>query len=206
MSDSLPATMLLDVMAEPVLLIQSDGIVLHANASLICKLQLSPAQIIGQPLSNFLLSSRENAAVYLRRISGSREAMVGSISLRRADGNNFDCRCHGNLVQAGQAGSPAILFIRCLERSQAASPFLRLNWRLEELTKENVNRQHTETQLQDLNQELEARVQQESAARELAQERLAQAQRMEALGQLAAGIAHDFNNVLQAISGGLAMI
>lgn len=61
-------------------------------------------------------------------------------------------------------------------------------------------------ELQRLNESLESRVQQEIAAREAAQMQLAHAQRMEALGQLAGGIAHDINNVLQAVSGGAALI
>jgi PAS domain S-box-containing protein len=60
--------------------------------------------------------------------------------------------------------------------------------------------------LRRLNEQLETRVDEEVAARQQAQTRLAHSQRMEALGQLAGGIAHDFNNVLQAVSGGLALI
>jgi PAS domain S-box-containing protein len=53
---------------------------------------------------------------------------------------------------------------------------------------------------------LEQRVLEEMAAREAAQQRAAHAERIQALGQIAGGIAHDFNNVLQAVSGGAALI
>jgi PAS domain S-box-containing protein len=59
---------------------------------------------------------------------------------------------------------------------------------------------------QQINAELEQRVRDEMAAREAAQQRAAHAERMHALGQIAGGIAHDFNNVLQAVSGGAALI
>ncbi|WP_428487072.1 PAS domain S-box protein [Rhodopila sp.] len=59
---------------------------------------------------------------------------------------------------------------------------------------------------QQANIRLELRVREEVAAREAAQQRAAQAERVQALGQIAGGIAHDFNNVLQAVSGGAALI
>lgn len=59
---------------------------------------------------------------------------------------------------------------------------------------------------QQTNIRLEQRVREEMSAREAAQKRAAQAERMQALGQIAGGIAHDFNNVLQAVSGGAALI
>jgi PAS domain S-box-containing protein len=59
---------------------------------------------------------------------------------------------------------------------------------------------------QQINARLEQRVREEMAAREAAQQRAAHAERMQALGQIAGGIAHDFNNVLQAVSGGAALI
>ncbi|HQT76531.1 MAG TPA: PAS domain S-box protein, partial [Rhodopila sp.] len=59
---------------------------------------------------------------------------------------------------------------------------------------------------QQITAKLEQRVREEMAAREAAQQRAAHAERMHALGQIAGGIAHDFNNVLQAVSGGAALI
>jgi PAS domain S-box-containing protein len=59
---------------------------------------------------------------------------------------------------------------------------------------------------QQVNARLEQRVREEMVAREAAQQRAAHAERMHALGQIAGGIAHDFNNVLQAVSGGAALI
>jgi signal transduction histidine kinase len=67
-----------------------------------------------------------------------------------------------------------------------------------------------EKRLMDLQQQtnvrLEQRVQAEIAARQDAQQRAAHAERMQALGQIAGGIAHDFNNILQAVTGGAALI
>jgi signal transduction histidine kinase/ActR/RegA family two-component response regulator len=46
----------------------------------------------------------------------------------------------------------------------------------------------------------------EIGERRQAESALLQAQKVQAVGQLAGGIAHDFNNILQAVSGGVALI
>ena len=102
----------------------------------------------------------------------------------------------------------------------AARAALRARRRQYEMRAYLAERELAAARLAALNASLETRVaertaelraaydhlERETHEREQAEARLAQALRMEALGQLAGGIAHDFNNVLQAVSGGLALI
>ncbi len=208
MHDALPPHLglLLQVIDEPMFLVQSDGVVVAANFAMGRQLHIPWQTLTGAHLSDLLATPWETARLYLQRACGSRQSTPGTLLFRRADGSEITYQCHGNLVQPAHAGDAAILGLRCRARSDTLAPFLRLNQRLDELKEEIVRRQQAEQRLQQLNRDLEARVEQEVAARAYAQDRLAQAQRMEALGQLSAGIAHDFNNVLQAVSGGLALI
>jgi signal transduction histidine kinase/ActR/RegA family two-component response regulator len=208
MTDPVPSHLrvLLDILDEPALLVRRDGLVLDGNAAMVRQLGLTRPALRQQRLAELVISPWQEAEVYLRRASGSRQSVVGALTLRRATGDEFSCRCYGNLLQPAFGDDAAILLLRCRERDDAHSPFLALNRRLDELTKEITRRQLAEARLRQLNRDLEARVYAEVAIREQVQERLAQAQRLEALGQLAAGVAHDFNNVLQAVSGGLTLI
>ncbi len=108
----------------------------------------------------------------------------GDFIRQRRDGQRIVVAVQ-KVVQRGDDGNPAAV----LESFSDVTAFRR-----------------AQQELQDLNQRLEERVREEVAAREAAQTRAAHAERMQALGQLAGGIAHDINNVLQAITGGAALI
>jgi signal transduction histidine kinase/CheY-like chemotaxis protein len=208
MSDALAPHLhlLLTIIDDPALLVQSDGLVLGANSAMGRQFRVPSRTLPGLRLADLLVTPWDSARAYLIRARGSSQSAIGTLTFRRTTGEVFRCRCYGNLVQAADAGATAVISLRCREHSDALLPFTRLDQRLEELTKELFRRQQAEQRLQHLNRDLEARVREEVAAREHTQARLAQTQRMEALGQLAAGVAHDFNNVLQAVSGGLALI
>ena len=109
---------------------------------------------------------------------------TGDFTQRRRDGETIVVAVH-KVVQRGDGGEPAAV----LDSFSDVSTLRR-----------------TQRELRELNLSLEHRVREEVAAREAAQARAAHAERIQALGQLAGGIAHDINNVLQAITGGAALI
>ncbi len=138
--------------------------------------------LLGRHLAEMTEPPWDKTQTLLRRVSGSRQSIVGALDLRRSDGTVIHWRCCGNLVQPAANGTPPVLCLRSREPAEARSPFLHLNRQLENLKQEVTRRQLAEARLQQVNARLEALVAQEIAAREQAQHRVAQLQRMEALG------------------------
>ena len=121
----------------------------------------------------------------------------------------------GNRALAGETVLPGVDFL--VRNADGTERWLRvgatpLGWRDGVVAEALIVIQDidAERRLVDLerqaNARLEHRVREEVSAREAAQQRAAQAERVQALGQIAGGIAHGFNNVLQAVTGGAALI
>jgi PAS domain S-box-containing protein len=108
----------------------------------------------------------------------------------------------GDLVQRRRDGYLLTVGVqKALQRDENGQPVAVL----ESISDVTALRQ-ARLELTRLNEHLESRIRDEITAREAAQIRAAHAERMQALGQLAGGIAHDMNNVLQAATGGAALI
>ncbi|MGE4048219.1 MAG: PAS domain-containing protein, partial [Acetobacteraceae bacterium] len=113
-----------------------------------------------------------------------------------------DCDGYAHTFRIIRTNDRAIRFLLCRAEAIREKGHVTLIGILRDVTEER----QAQDELQRLNRGLEVRVREEIEAREAAQRRAAQAERMQALGQIAGGIAHDFNNVLQAVSGGAALI
>jgi two-component sensor histidine kinase len=106
---SVGARELLDAIAEPSLILHSDGTVVTANRAATRQF----GALSGRSLTE--LTPQQDAPAlleYLHRCSGTREVLPGTANLAAADGNPTRFRCHASLVTPAQEGMRAQLLLR----------------------------------------------------------------------------------------------
>lgn len=171
-----PYRNIVERMQEGALTLAPDGTILYANQRLASFLGLALADIVGQPLGQFITANDRglfNQLLAEAGVGGGR----GELELRPAQ------------------GEPVPVYLSVVDLHDEDQRIISgivtdLRWqkqRMQELTKAN------------------ALLIDAMAQRERAETMLRQAQKMEAVGQLTAGIAHDFNNLLMVISGNLEL-
>ncbi|WP_375515231.1 ATP-binding protein [uncultured Nostoc sp.] len=198
------------VLPEPLLLVSSDGQLLATNQPVADMLGLRRQELRGRTLFELVNESANDVVKYLQACSSSRAMVIGSLTLRKNDGQTLICRSQGAVIQPWSPESSALILLRLENRTLASSKFVLLNDKIDELAKEVQRRKQAEEALKKANQELEIRVEKRTTALQetlnelkLTQTQLIQAEKMSSLGQMVAGIAHEINNPVSFIYGNL---
>ncbi|MEH1821256.1 MAG: ATP-binding protein [Nostoc sp.] len=198
------------VLPEPLLLVSGEGQLLATNQPVADMLGLRRQELRGRMLFELVTESNNDVVKYLQACSSSREMVIGSLTLRKNDGQNLICRSQGAVIQPWSAESSALILLRLENRVVASSNFVLLNEKIDELAKEVQRRKQAEEALKKANQELEVRVEERTTdlqetlnELQLTQTQLIQAEKMSSLGQMVAGIAHEINNPVSFIHGNL---
>ncbi len=198
------------VLPEPLLLVSGEGQVLATNKPVADLLGLRRQELRGKMLFELVTESTKDILKYLQACSSSRAMVIGSLTLRKNDGQTLICRSQGAVIQPWSPESSALILLRLENRTLASSNFVLLNQKIDELAKEVQRRKQAEEALKKVNQELEIRVEQRTTALQktlkelqLTQTQLIQSEKMSSLGQMVAGIAHEINNPVSFIYGNL---
>ena len=136
---------MLDALPEPAFLLSTDGTILRANRA--ARRLCGPDAFAEQPgnLCDLAVDPGERVAAYLRRCSGSAEALVGALTLRGRDGSMARYRCHGAALVPAQENRPAMLLLR-LDRGD--HQFRVLTEKIAELNREILLRRRTQLRLE----------------------------------------------------------
>ncbi|MBG1241750.1 ATP-binding protein [Nostoc sp. NZL] len=198
------------VLPEPLLLVSGEGQLLATNQPVADMLGLRRQELRGRMLFEIVTESTNDIVRYLQACSSSRAMVLGSLTLRKNDGQTLICRSQGAVIQPWSPESSALILLRLENRTQTSSNFVLLNEKIDELAKEVQRRKQAEEALWKANQELEIRVEERTTALQetlnelqLTQTQLIQAEKMSSLGQMVAGIAHEINNPVSFIYGNL---
>ncbi len=134
---------LLEFLPEPVFVLDSAGRVEEANAAARALLGADP---VGRPLADRLAGDAEATRVFLRRCAGSGRPLVGSLTLRTADGERR-MPVQGAALGRPAPGTAAGVVLRC--RPEAASEFSILARKVDDLNREIRQRRRAQAALEE---------------------------------------------------------
>ncbi len=131
---SLTAREILEALPEPSVVLDTTTCVLMANLAALTRF----GPLVGLKLTGFAtIPDAAALRTYIRRCSGSRGTLPGTVTLRGADGTNTRFRCFGGLVVPACDDASAMVLLRCSEAederfSALARDVRRLNVELRE--------------------------------------------------------------------------
>ncbi len=127
---------------EPMMLISGGGFVLAVNRAGEQQFGVSLQEWRGRRLADVVLDPPNEIEHYLFLCSRSRQTVLGAVTIRGRD--QIACRVEGSLVSPRTDGSDAVILVRLIPQHAAATQFMDLNLRIEELGREVHRRKRAE--------------------------------------------------------------
>jgi PAS domain S-box-containing protein len=145
----------IDILPEPMLLLDGGGQVLQANRAARELLDRNAPDPTGQPLSALLADAPAALQALLRQGLRSPQFSPGRVTARAPQGGGIPLRCEVARV-AATADHPVGVLMRLMPSQVAATRFVALNERIEALSREVARRQRAEEALRTQSEWLEA--------------------------------------------------
>ncbi|MEK0084045.1 sensor histidine kinase [Benzoatithermus flavus] len=114
----------LAVLDEPALLVTASGVVRRTNAPALRLFGRLAGEIEGRALAGLTADPPEKVSALLRLFSGSRTAVIGSLSLHTDDGVVHRCRCRGGRLGGADDPDEPLLLLRFEEAAHDRSKVL----------------------------------------------------------------------------------
>jgi PAS domain S-box-containing protein len=138
----------LDLLPEPILFVRLDGVVLCANLACGRHLQRSRDSLILTPLAAVTVDEPSSLENYLTECARSRQLHIGSLSLRRVDGEVMKFRAGGALFHRSDAAPKSrVVLLRLVPAPESGVAFIALNEKIRQLNAEIARRRLIEDDL-----------------------------------------------------------
>jgi PAS domain S-box-containing protein len=143
-----PAFAALDLLPEPTLFVDLDGIILSANLACGRQLQQSRDSLARTPLAAIAVDEPGLLHHYLRECARSGQLHMGSLTLRRRDGVAVKFRAGGALAHRSNAAPQSrVVLLRLVPAPESGIAFIALNEKIRQLNAENARRRLIEEDL-----------------------------------------------------------
>lgn len=138
---------LADLLPEALLLVTAGGTVHALNDAAARFFGRPRPELTGNALATFVCDNDAAIATLVRAGSRSRAPLPGNLTILKPDSGRLACRCEVSVFRPRSADSEALVLLRLSNRDQAASRFVLLNERIEELSREITRRRAAEEAL-----------------------------------------------------------